>query len=128
MDTELRQHFGGDGACSYTANGLSAGGASTAPIVTEAIFLIKGVIGMAGAIITGDFAVVPGVLGSVLNQHGNGGAGSPALKDAGENLYLIILFTRGCNLGLTGFSPVQICLDVTLIKMQACRTAIDHDT
>ena len=80
---------------------------------------------MSGAVAGSDLTVVPGNLGGVAHQQGDGGACSAALEDAGEDFHLVRLAAGGGDFALTGFAPVQIALDIPLLQSQSCGTAVD---
>ncbi len=91
----LAQVFLGDGPGGHPHGGLPRRGAAAAPVVPETVFLLVGVIGMAGAEAVHDLGIVLGALVGIVDHQADGGAGGLALEDAGEDLHLIGLAPLG---------------------------------
>ncbi len=79
---------------------------------------------MSGAVVGGNIAVVRGPLCGVAHEHGDGGACSPILKYAGQNLHTVGFLSLCRIAGGTGFSPVEKCLDILRTKLQPGRAAV----
>ena len=103
---QFLQNLSRDGAGSDAADGLPPGRTSAAPIVTEPVLCIKGIVRMAGAVIGSDFAVIPRLLGGIFYDKGNRGASGKALKDAGKYFHKVIFLTGGGNPGLPRLTPI----------------------
>ena len=89
-------------------------------MVTDAIFLGVGVVGMAWTKGILQCVVVLGVLGGVGNQNGDGCAGGTALKDTAKNLTGVSLLAGGdggveLSIMVAGPPSVQLLLDDCLV-------------
>src|SRR5699024_4373017 len=111
-DTQLIQKLGRYGACGYPADGLTAGGAAAAPGIPEAVFGVKGKSRWSGPVEGGNIRVVPGTLGGVPHQKGDGSSCGLSFKDTGEDLHRVILLPGGGEAALPGFPSVKIDLDI----------------
>jgi hypothetical protein len=50
------------------------------------------------------------------------------MEDSGQDLYLVLFYSRRCDVGSTRNPSVQITLDVGLGELEPCWTAINHYT
>src|SRR6185312_851808 len=88
-------------------------------------------VGMAGAELVADLAIILGALVGVLDQQRDGRAGRDllvhplVLKDAGENLHRIGFLPLGDELALPRPPLVQERLDIRLGQRDARRAAVD---
>ena len=63
----------------------------------------------------------------VINQQRDGRSGRPVFKNTGEDLYPVG-FAALCGIAaLSGFSPVQVFLNILCFQGKSCRAAVDHD-
>ena len=67
----------------HSSDGFTSGGAPSASVVSETVFLIKGKISMSGAKAVSQCIVIPGNLIVVSYYNRNGSSGCPAFKYAG---------------------------------------------
>ena len=79
----LAQPFFGHGAGGHAGGGFARRTAAAAAIIADAVFMPIGVVGMAGAELLGDIAVVAAALVGVADEEGDGRAGGAPFKHAG---------------------------------------------
>ena len=118
------------GAGGDTRSRLARRGTAAAAMVAKAVFHLIGVVGVAGAVLPGDVAIVLGALVDILDQHGDRRAGGDeriaVLDHAGEDLHLVGLAPLGDEAGLAGTTAVELLLDVLAREADAGRAAVDH--
>ena len=117
----------GDGAGGDACDGLAGRGATAAAVIAEAELGVEGEVGVPGAVLVLDVAVVAGSLVLISDQHGDGGAGGSALEHAGEDLGVIRLITLRGDLRLPGPAALEIGQQVVLGERQSGRAAVDDD-
>ena len=111
---------------------LARRGAAAAAMVADAVFHLIGVVGVAGAVLPGDLAIVLGALVDILDQHRDRRAGRDHRRrrrppeDAGEDLHLVGLAALGDEARLAGPALVEFALDVGAREADAGRAAVDH--
>ena len=112
MDPKLIQHLGSDGSGGNPPDGLPAGGASSAAIVAESVFGIKGIVGMSRAVAVLDLPVIPGTLVLVTHHERDGSTGGAPFEHAGENLHLIGFAACSGIFALSRLPAVKESLDI----------------
>ena len=120
------QVFARDGAGRHAHHGLARRGTSAAAIVAKAVFLVVGIVRMAGAKAILDFLVVARALIFVRDQQADRRARGPALEYAGQDAHRIGLAALAGELRGARAAPLDIGLQVRLAQLQARRAAI-HD-
>ena len=119
-------------ACSYPRGSLARTGAATAAIVSDAIFLIVGIVGMTGAVPITDLTIIFRPLICIFDHQrdrcacGDRAAGPVILKDAGQDFHLIGFPTLGYESRGAGAALVEELLNEGLIQRKIRRAAIDH--
>src|SRR5690606_1988276 len=106
--------------------GLARRGAPAAARVADAVLLPVGVVGVAGAELARDRAVVLAALVGVAHQQRDRGAGGDALVHAAEDLDLVGLAPRRGVAGLAGGAPRQVVGEIFGCDGDAGRAAVDH--
>ena len=122
----LAQPFFGNGAGGHAGGGFTGGTSAAAAVVADAVFVPVAVVGVAGAELLGDGAVVFAALVGVADQQGDGSAGGFALEDAGKDFHAVGFAALGNVAAGAGFAAVEIGLDVVCTKRQAGRAAVDN--
>ena len=84
----------------------------SATMVTNAVFLPIGVVGVAGTERIDQIAIIPAALVFVPNQQRDRRAGRLSFKHPGENFNGIRLLPLRHMAGGTGLAPIEILLDV----------------
>src|SRR5207253_2646817 len=121
------QQLLGDGAGGDAADGFARRGAAAAAVVAEAVLGVEGVVGVAGAVLVLDVAVVAAALIAVAEEDAERGAVGAPLEDAGEDFRGVVLLTLGDELRLAGPAAAQVGQQVVLGQRQAGRAAVDDD-
>ncbi|ABU76158.1 hypothetical protein ESA_00888 [Cronobacter sakazakii ATCC BAA-894] len=121
----LRQILFGNGTCRHAHGGFTRGRAPAAAIITQAIFLFVGVIGVSWTEHIFNRAVILGALIGIFNQQADAGAGGHALKHAGENFHLIRLAALRGVTGSAWAAAVEIVLQVGFAQRNARRHAVN---
>ncbi len=124
-DGNAVQHLAGDGAGGDAHGGFAGGAAAPAAVVADAVFQVVGDVGVAGAVLFGDGAVVAAALVDVLDFQGDGRAGGLAVHDAGEDSDLVGLLPLGGEFRLAGAAAIQPRLDVGFGERDAWRATVD---
>ena len=121
----LEEFFRNRTGC-HPHRGFAGRGTPPATVITEAVFLRVGVVGMAGTKGVGDIAVIFGALINVLDHQADGGAGGFALEHAGENFYLIRFAALGGVTRGAGATSIQILLDIRFVQLNTRRATINN--
>ena len=121
----LAQVFARDRARGHAHHRLARRGAAAAAIVAQAVFLLVGVVGVAGPEAVLDLLVVARALILVLDEQPDRRAGGLALEHAREDAHLVALAPLARELRGAGAAAVHVLLHVRLGERQARRTAVD---
>ena len=122
----LVQVFSRDRAGRNPHRGLACRRAAATTIVTDAVFLVIRVIGVAGTELVLDIAVVFRALILVFDQKTYRRACCLTLEHTGEDLHLVGLFPLRSMTRTTRPAAIEILLDIALIKRHSWRTTVDH--
>ena len=123
--SERGEHRAGDAAGGDAGGGLARRGAAAAAVVAQAVLQVVGEVGVAGAELLRDLAIVLRPLVGVADQERDRRAGGPALEGAGEDLDLVGLLPLGGEAALPRPAGVEPGLDVGLGQRDARRAAVD---
>ena len=116
----------GDGTGGHAHGGFARRAAATPTVITDAVLVVVGVIGVGRAEGILDRRVVLGLLVGIADQQANRTAGGLALEDAGEDFHLIVFLTlRGVAAG-AWLAPIEVALQVLQANLQPRRAAIDN--
>ena len=115
----------GDRATGDADGGFARGRAPTAAIVADAVFGVVGIVGVAGAVLVFNRAVVAAALVFVHDEQANRRAGGLALEDAGEELQAVGFLARGDVARGAGLAPVEFGLNRGFVQRDACRAAVE---
>src|SRR5690606_1706224 len=97
--------------------GFAGRGAPAAAIVADAVFLVIGIVGMAGSILVADIGIVLGALVGILDHQRDRRAGRArpvralVLEHARENFHFVSLAALRGIFALPRLAPVEIVLD-----------------
>ena len=122
---EVGKDLFGDGTAGDAYGGFPRRSPPAAAIVADAVFGLVGVVGVSGAVLVFDGAVVLATLVGVGNVNADGGAGGCAFKEPGKELDAVIFLARGDVARGAGFAPVEFALDGVKIKRDTRRSAIE---
>lgn len=106
------QPFFGNRAGGNAGCGFAGGAAAAAAVVADAVFVPIGVVGVAGAELPGDVAVVFAALVGIADKQGNRCAGGSAFKHAGKDFHFVGFAPLGNVAAGAGFAAVEVGLDV----------------
>ena len=95
-------------------------------MVADAVFLELGVVGMRGTEHAAHILVILRVLIGIAYDEADGTARRLSLEDTAEQLYLIGLLTRSCDLALSRTTAVELCLDEGHVDGDACWHTVDN--
>ena len=120
---QLGNSSGGDaGGC------LPGRRAPPSPVIAGAIFGLVGKVSMRRPKFIGDMAVVFGAGIGIVDDHGDGGAGTPPMEDARQDFCLVFFLALGDDFGLPRPPPCQFLLHEGLIDFQPGRAAVEDHT
>ena len=107
---------GCDCTCCHAADGFTPRGTAASTVITEAIFGIKGKVGMTRAVGVSKISIIPGTLVCVAYHERDRSSGGFSLKNSGEDFYQIPFLAGSCITTLAGFAPIEKFLDIFFIK------------
>src|SRR3569623_317650 len=119
------QIFLGDGPRRHPHRGFARRRTTAAAIITQTVFLLIGVVGVTGAELLGDLAVILGALIDIVDDEANRRASGLALEHAGQNSYFVGLAPLGGVARCAGLAAVEFALDVARRELHAGRAAVD---
>src|SRR5690606_54037 len=88
LPQDVMQNFAGDAAGGDAHRGFARGGAPAAAIIADAVLRLIGEVGMAGAVLLGDFRIILGALIDILDDEADRRAGGHAFEHAGDDFDL----------------------------------------
>ena len=120
------QPFFGHRTRRHARRGFPCRTAPAAAIIARAEFVPIGIVGMAGAELPRDIAVIFAALVGVANQQRNRGAGGFPLEHARQNFHFVRLAPLGNMAAGAGFAAVQIGLNIGSRQRQSGRAAVNN--
>ena len=128
------ENFARNRARRHPRRGFAGAGTAAAAIIAHAIFGPIGVVGMAGAELVADLAIVFRALVLVLDQQRDGRARGHlllhalVLEHAGQDLHRVGFAPLGDEFRRAGAAAIQVFLDIGHGEGNAGRAAIHHAT
>src|SRR4051812_18979585 len=120
------QDLAGDGAGGDPHRRFARRLAAAAAIITHAVFLEVGVVGVARAELVLDLAVVAAALVDIVDVQRDRRAGRDALEHAGQDFHGVRLLALRHEARLAGAALLHPDLDVGFAQGNARRRAVDH--
>ena len=107
------------------ADGFAGAGTAAAAVVAEAVLGVEREVGMAGAVLVLDVAVIAAALVAVAEEDADGRAVGLALEDAGPDFRHVFFLALRDDLRLARPAAAQVGQQVLHAQRQARRAAVD---
>ena len=120
------EHLLGDRPRRHSAHRLAGAAPPAAAVVAEAVLRVEGVIGVAGAVLVLDVAVVGAALVGVAEEEADRGSVGFSVEDARPDLRRVGLVALRGQFGLTGPAAGEVGQKILDGEFQSGRAAVDN--
>ena len=126
LNAQFFKHQFGNGTACHTCSGLSGRTSPSAAVVSQAIFVKIGEVGMPRTEEVFDIVIVLALLVGVEDDHCNGCTGAQTFEDTGEYLYLVIFLAPCLQIALPRLSSVKLGLNEGFIYFKTGRYTVEY--